>query len=250
MSQKTKHYIYGRHPVMEAIRMQPQSIRRIYLATGRQSTRLKHVLEAAQQHRIPTAEVTQRTLSDLVGEVHHQGFVAHIAQFEYASVDEILDAAQQRDQAPLIVALDQIQDPQNLGSIIRSSVALGAHGIILTKKNSCGVTSSAIRASAGATNHIPIAHETNMRQCLDLLKKSGLWIVGTHLEGEVTPDVIDFIQPTVLVIGSEGKGLRPLVAKTCDLLCKIPMEGQWSSLNAGAAAAVCLYEALRQRKQA
>lgn len=232
---------------MEALRRRPRDIHRLYVAQGDSSSRLSDLLQVAQGQSLQVVTVSKRKLVDLVGDVPHQGVVAQVAAFAYTDVDAMLALANARGEAPLLVALDQIQDPHNLGSLIRSAYALGAHGLIFPKDRSCEVTPTVVKTSAGATAHLNIGRVTNLRRCLDDLKNAGLWVYGAVAEGGQPPDTVDFVQPSVLVIGSEGKGLRPLVAKTCDQLVQIPMPSGLGSLNASVAGGICLYEALRQR---
>jgi 23S rRNA (guanosine2251-2'-O)-methyltransferase len=242
-------YIYGRHPVSELLRKNPREVLRLYLADAGRSTRLSDLVQIAQRHRIQVVSVNRRTLEDLVGgETPHQGIVAAVQPFEYADVEQMLEAARVADQAPLIVALDQIQDPHNLGAIVRSAYALGAHGVLTLKDRAAEVTPAVVKASAGATAHLPVAQVTNLRRALDELKEAGLWIVGAVAKAEQSIGEVDFLQPTVLVIGSEGSGLRRLTQEVCDIQAEIPMAGQLGSLNASVAASICLYEAMRQRR--
>ncbi len=239
-------YIYGRHPVSEALRARPRDVQRIMVAQAR-GDRLTDVVRTAERHGIPVATVTRGALEDLVGDVPHQGIVAAIVAFGYVEPDDLLGVARERDEAPLLVALDQVQDPHNLGSIVRSAFALGAHGVVIPKDNSCEVTPTVVKTSAGATAHLGLARVTNLRRALEQLKESGLWVVGAAA-GEGQPLAkTDLTGPTVLVVGSEGWGLRRLVAETCDVLVHIPMAGSLGSLNASVAAGIFLYEAARQR---
>ena len=239
-------YIYGRHPVSEALRARPREVQRLLVAAGR-GDRLGDVLRMAERHGIPVANVTRGALEELVGDVPHQGIVAAVVAFAYADEDDMVKRAMERDEVPLIVALDQVQDPHNLGSLVRSAFALGAHGLIVPKDNSCEVTPTVVKSSAGATAHLPIARVTNLRRALEGLKSTGLWVVGAAAGEGQEPWEVDFTAPTVLVIGSEGWGLRRLVGETCDVLVRIPMQGELGSLNASVAGGVLLYEACRQR---
>ncbi len=246
-------YIFGRHPVGELLRQSPQEIEKLYVASSESSTRLSEVMDQAKRADLNIVVVAKKVIMELVGDVNHQGLVAKVKPFTYVEIDAVLGRAAQRQEKPLVVVLDQIQDPQNLGAIIRSAHALGAHGLIIPKDRACEVTPAAVRASAGATAHLPVAMVTNLRQALDALRKEGLWIIGTHLDGETPLYKVDFREPTALVIGSEGRGLRRLTAESCDTLTSIPMVAAQGiavgSLNASVAAGLCLYEALRQRRQ-
>lgn len=241
-------YIYGRHPVTEQLLRRPREVERVYLAN--RDGRLADMARDAQHHGIPVVDVQPSTLRNLVGDVPHQGVVAQVKAFQYAEVEDLLELARKRDEAPLIVALDQIQDPHNLGSIIRSAHCFGAHGVVILKDRACEVTPAVVKAAAGGVAHMGIARVTNLRRCLDELKAAGLWIVGTTAEDGQPLDHLDLIQPTVLVVGGEGQGMRRLTTQTCDMLANIPIGDGVGSLNAGVAAAVCLYEASRQRYRA
>ncbi len=245
-------YIYGRHPVAEVLRSRPRDVRRIYLTGAGRTSRLSDIERMAKRNHIPVTVVAKHKLDDLVGAAPHQGVAAAVAPFEYCDIDDILDRARRLDEPPLILALDQIQDPHNLGSLIRSALALGAHGIVFPKDRATEVTPSVVKVSAGATAYLPIAKVTNLRRALNDLKAAGVWVVGSAASGSVASralDEIDLTQPTVIVVGSEGKGMRRMVQHSCDLLVHIPMSEHPGSLNAGVAGGVILYEAARQRRR-
>jgi 23S rRNA (guanosine2251-2'-O)-methyltransferase len=240
-------YIYGRHPVSEIMRSRPREVRQLFLVSGR-NERLDDIVRSAKRLSIPVMTVPERKLVGMVGDVLHQGIVAQVAAFAYRDSDELLLAAKERGEAPLLIMLDQIQDPHNLGALIRSAVALGAHGLIIPKDHSCEVNATVVKASAGATAYLGIARVTNLRRSLEELKSSGLWIVGADAGASCAVWDADFMRPSVIVIGSEGHGLRRLVADSCDVLVHIPMGGRLESLNASVAGGVLLYEASRQRR--
>lgn len=237
-------YIYGRHPVSEALRADRGDITKILIAEGT-GQRLADVLDAAVAAGIRIEETSKRAIDNLVGSVAHQGIVAAITAFEYSNLEGILAAA--APAAPLVLALDQVQDPHNLGSLTRSAFALGAHGIVFPKDRSCEVTPTVVKASAGATAHLPIAQVTNLGRALSQLKDAGLWVVGTAADADKSLPELDLTGPTVLVIGSEGAGMRKMIAQACDFRVRIPMVGALGSLNAAVAGSICLYEAARQR---
>ncbi len=243
-------YIYGRHPVTETLRTRARDIQRVYLTGAGRASRMADIERLAERNSIPVTFVAKHKLDDLVGGAPHQGVVAAVAPFEYCDIEEILERARRLDEPPLILALDQIQDPHNLGSLIRSALALGAHGIIFPKDRATEVTPSVVKVSAGATAHLPIARVTNLRRALNDLKAAGVWVVGSAAAGDRALDELDLTQPTVIVIGSEGKGMRRMVEQSCDLLVHIPMSKHLDSLNAGVAGGVILYEAARQRRRA
>lgn len=246
---KSRH-IYGRHPVTELLRGRPRDVQRIYLVTGGRASRLEDIESLASRNNVPVANVSKRKLEALVGNVPHQGVVAAVKPFGYVDLDALLDRARQLDQPPLLVALDQIQDPHNLGALLRSAYALGAHGVFIPKDRAVEVTPVVIKRSAGATAHLPIARVTNLRRAIEELKSAGLWVMGAAAEGDEVLDEVDLTGPTVLVIGSEGGGLRRGVAESCDRLVRVPMVGKLGSLNASVAGALFLYEAARQRRKA
>jgi 23S rRNA (guanosine2251-2'-O)-methyltransferase len=177
----------------------------------------------------------------------HQGVVAITGEYPYAQLDEILNVAGRAGVPPLVLVLDSVQDPQNLGALVRTAHVVGAHGIVIPKDRAVGVTPVVVKASAGATEHMKIAQVVNVARALEELKAAGLWVVGAVAAGGEPPWKIDYTGPCALVLGAEGKGIRPLVLRGCDLLVRIPMAGQVASLNVGAAGAMLLYEAARQR---
>lgn len=262
-------HIYGRHPVEELLRHRPDSVRCLMVARGGNAQRLDPVMRLASRAGVRVTDASRRALEDLVGPVAHQGLVAVVSAFAYVPLLDLLPSARMSMQtasrtngpsaqdgvakadlatAPLIVALDGVTDPHNLGALVRSAYALGAHGLFFAKDRACEVNATAVKASAGATAHLPIARVTNLTRALEQLKEQGLWIVGTTPDAPQPLQSLDLRGPTVLVIGSEGSGMRPLVAKTCDHLVHIPMAGDLGSLNASVAGAICLYEAARQRR--
>jgi 23S rRNA (guanosine2251-2'-O)-methyltransferase len=243
-------YIYGRHPVAELLRGRPRDVQRIFLAGGARPGRLGDIEGLAAHHEVPVVSVSKRRLDDLVGSVPHQGVVAAVQPFAYADLDALLARARELGEPPLVVALDQIQDPHNLGALLRSAYALGAHGVFIPKDRAVEVTPVVMKRAAGATAHLPVARVTNLRRSIGELKDAGLWVMGAAAEGDEVLDEVDLTGPTVLVIGSEGGGLRRSVAQACDRLVRIPMHGKLGSLNASVAGALFLYEANRQRRRA
>ncbi|MBI3179495.1 MAG: 23S rRNA (guanosine(2251)-2'-O)-methyltransferase RlmB, partial [Deltaproteobacteria bacterium] len=225
-----KSYVYGRHPVAELLRGRPREVQKLYLATAGHATDLADLSRLAQRHRIPVVVVPKHALDDLVGQVPHQGAAALVQAFAYAEIEDLLAAASARGEAPLLVALDQIQDPQNLGSLVRSTLALGGHGVFFPKDRSAEVTPAVVKASAGATSHLPIARVTNLRRALEELKQAGVWVMGAVADGGELLAHVDLKEPCAIVIGSEGQGLRRLTAETCDVLVRIPMSGKLGSL--------------------
>jgi 23S rRNA (guanosine2251-2'-O)-methyltransferase len=196
----------------------------------------------AKVHRAPRAR-----LDRLAGTDRHQGIVAVVADFRYSEVDDLLGAAKKAREAALLVVLDGVEDPHNLGAVIRSAQALGSHGVVIPRDRAVGVTATAAKASAGAIERCRVARVTNIARSLEELKESGVWTVALAADGDRVLDQIDLTGPIALVLGSEGEGIRPLVRKSCDFGARIPMKGGFESLNVSATAAVALYEAARQR---
>jgi 23S rRNA (guanosine2251-2'-O)-methyltransferase len=179
----------------------------------------------------------------------HQGIVAVVADYRYREVEDILAAARLAGKPPLLVLLDGVEDPHNLGAVVRSAHALGAHGVVIPRDRAASVTPSAAKASAGAVEHLPIVQVTNLVRAIEDLKEAGIWTVAAVPDGDQDLASVDLRGPIALVIGGEGQGVRPLVRKSCDHAARIPMEGRVGSLNASAAAAIAIYEAMRQRAE-
>ena len=185
-------------------------------------------------------------LDELSSDRKHQGVVAYVSAFEYATVDDILANAEKKNEPPFIIILDDIEDPHNLGAVIRTANAAGAHGVIIPKNNAAGLTTSAVKASAGAVSYTPVARVTNISRTMEELKEQGIWFIGADMNGEDYRK-LDLKGPIGLVIGNEGKGLSPLVKKNCDFLASLPMKGEIDSLNASVAAGILAYEIMRSR---
>lgn len=238
--------IEGRNAVIEALRA-GTPVDKIFLAKGETDATLGHIASTARSRGVVVVEADRRKL-DAMSRTHaHQGVIALAAVREYASVDEILQAAREAGEPPLVVVCDELSDPHNLGAVIRTAECAGAHGVIIPKRRSAGLTAIVAKTSAGAVSHIPVARVPNLTALLKELKDEGLWIYGADAGGETTLYEADLKGPAALVIGSEGSGMSRLVAETCDVLVRIPMRGKLNSLNASAAAAILLYEAVRQR---
>ena len=239
--------VYGLRPVEELLRSS-REVSVLYLAGGERNAALKSLAEAASRRKIAIEERSKTDLLALAEGGLHQGAIAIAGDYQYVEPEELLLGPIGRGEIPLLLVLDSVQDPQNLGALIRSAHVLGAHGVLIPKDRAAQVTPSVVKASAGATEHVPIALCTNLSRTLEGWKESGVWIVGALADGGEDPWAIDFAAATALVLGAEGTGLRPLVAKSCDRRVKIPMAGQVASLNVSAAGAVLLYEAARQRR--
>jgi len=238
--------IEGRNAVIEALRS-GAAIDKIYLAKGETDKTLGHIASKARAAGIVVVEADRRKLDNMSRTHSHQGVIAQAAVREYATVDDILNAAREKGEKPLIVVCDELTDPHNLGAVIRTADAAGAHGVIIPKRRSAGLTAVVGKTSAGAVAHVPVARVPNITAVLKELKEEGIWVFGTAAEGTTTLYKADLKGPAAIVIGSEGDGMSRLVAENCDFTVSIPMFGKINSLNASAAAAVLLYEAVRQR---
>ena len=240
--------IEGRNAVTEALRA-GTPIDKIYLARGETDAALGHIASTARSKGVVVVECDRRKLDGMSRTHAHQGVIALAAVREYASVEDILSAAREREEPPLIVVCDELSDPHNLGAVIRTAESAGAHGVIIPKRRSAGLTAVVAKTSAGAVSHVPVARVANLPALLKELKEAGVWVFGTAADGDRLLYDADLKGPAAIVIGSEGDGMGRLVAETCDFKVRIPMRGKLNSLNASAAAAILLYEAVRQRMQ-
>lgn len=242
----------GRNSVYEALRAGRRRVQRILVARGAQERgTLADLLAEAATQRVTVEQVDRGQLDRVAGDLHHQGVVAEATPYPYAEVADLLRLAQRRSEPPLLLALDAVQDPQNVGTLLRTAEVVGAHGVLLPGRRAAQITPAVSRASAGAVEHLLIAQVTNLVRALDELKEAGLWVVGV----EAHPDASDIAHvnlnmPLALVLGSEGSGMHRLVAEHCDLLVQLPMRGQISSLNVAVAGSILLYQAWLARRQA
>lgn len=238
--------IEGRNAVLEALRADV-TLDKIFIARGETDATLGHIASKARDKGVVVVEADRKKL-DYMSITHaHQGVIAQCAVREYASVDDILNAAREKGEAPLIVVCDELSDPHNLGAVIRTAECAGAHGIIIPKRRSAGLTAVVAKTSAGAVAHVPVARVPNIPSLLEELKKEGVWVFGTAADGDTPLHKADLKGAAAIVIGSEGDGMGRLVGERCDFRVSIPMRGKLNSLNASAAAAILLYEAVRQR---
>jgi len=236
--------VFGVNPVLEALRAHPEKFERIVLAHGARPHAIGEIESRARKAKIRIETAARERLDAASEGGVHQGVLAELAEFEYAELEDLLEPA---DAPPLLVLLDGIQDPHNLGALIRSAHAFGASGVVIPQDRAVGVTAVASKASAGATEHCRIARVVNLARAVEQLKSANIWTAAAVVDGDKLPWELDLAGPSALVIGAEGAGVRPLVAKTCDFRVRIPMAGALGSLNASAAGAVLLYEAMRQR---
>jgi 23S rRNA (guanosine2251-2'-O)-methyltransferase len=236
----------GRNPVVEALRS-GRTIEKILIAKGSQEGPIKWIKAMAKDKGIVVNEVERVRLDNMSETQSHQGVIAIVSPYKYVEVDDILAYAQEKGEQPFIVVLDEIYDPHNLGSILRTAEACGVHGVIISKRRAVGLTPTVAKASAGAIEYVKVAKVTNISQTLKYLKDKGIWVAGADMDGEKSYFEEDMTGPIALVIGSEGSGIGKLVKENCDFLVKLPMKGKISSLNASVAGAVMMYEILRQR---
>lgn len=238
--------IEGRNAVIEALRA-GTAIDKIYLAKGDTDSALGHIANTARANGVVVVNADRRKLDEMSRTHAHQGVIAVAAVREYASIEDIFQRAEEQGEAPLIVLCDELSDPHNLGAVIRTAECAGAHGVVIPKRRSAGLTAIVAKTSAGAVSHIPVARVPNLTALMKELQKRGVWIFGAEMNGTTSLYEADLKGPAAIVIGSEGSGMSRLVAETCDFTVSIPMKGKINSLNASAAAAILLYEAVRQR---
>ena len=248
MKNNTDDKLYGRNPVIEALE-NGRAVDKIYLQERLKHPAIGRIRNLAKERSIHYQFVSKRNLDQMCGGENHQGVVAAAAAHDYVSVEDILSLAETRGEAPFVVICEGLTDPHNLGSVIRTANAAGAHGVIIPKNRSVSLNSTVAKVSAGAVEYTYVAKVSNIAQTLEKLKKAGLWIVGTDLSGTQEHYDCDLKGPIGIVIGSEGSGMSRLVRDGCDFLVKIPMIGEIESLNASVAAGVLLYEAVRQRRE-
>lgn len=236
----------GRNAVQEALKS-GRTIDKVFVAAGDTDRGLQRLAAQAKEAGAVVVSVDRRKLDAMSATRSHQGIIALAAAHDYCTIDDILEEAASRGEPALIVLCDELSDPHNLGAVLRSAECAGAHGVVIPKRRSVGLTATVAKASAGAVEYMKVARVTNMSSAISELKEKGVWIYGTAAEGSIPMYQADLTGPTAIVIGSEGDGLSQLVRKNCDVMVHIPMKGKISSLNASAAASILLYEAVRQR---
>lgn len=237
--------IEGRHAVAEALRA-GRPVDKLYVLDGCKDGPVSSIVKAAKKGDALVQFVSRERLDQISETKKHQGVIARMAAYEYASVEEILAKAEKQGEPPFVFLLDGVEDPYNLGAVVRTADQVGAHGVIIPKNRAVGLTASAARASAGALNYIPVARVTNLARTIEQLKKQGIWFVCADMGGQPMYQV-DMKGPLGLVVGGEGEGVSRLVREACDYTASIPMKGHVDSLNASVAAGVLAYEAFRQR---
>ncbi|WP_208585801.1 23S rRNA (guanosine(2251)-2'-O)-methyltransferase RlmB [Gracilibacillus suaedae] len=238
-------WIIGKNTVMEALESE-RSIQKLYLTENLNTSLAKKLQGLAKAKNAPVQRVPKKKLDQMV-EGNHQGIAALVAAYDYASLDQLFEIAEKKDEPPFFLILDEIEDPHNLGSILRSADATGVHGVIIPKRRAVGLTATVAKTSVGAIEHIPVVRVTNMVQTIEELKSRNVWIVGTEAEATEDYRKLDGQLPVALVIGNEGKGISRLVKKNCDWTISLPMIGSVSSLNASVAASLLMYEVFRKR---
>jgi 23S rRNA (guanosine2251-2'-O)-methyltransferase len=238
--------VYGRNPVLALLRERARRADEVAVLAGAGGP-LAEVVALARRAGVKVSYRTRDQLDAIAGSSHHQGVVARVASAEYVDLTALLRIPEERGEPAFFMALDQVQDPRNLGALIRTADVFGVHGVIVPKHRQVGVTAAAARTAMGAVESVPVTRETNLVGALETLKKSGVWVYGAVIDGGVPAWGADLSGPLCMVLGGEGEGLRPLVARACDILLSIPMTGRVGSLNVSAAGAVLCYEVARQR---
>ncbi len=242
----SEYKVEGRNAVIELLKSD-RTINKIMVARGERQGSINEILKLAKQSRIIVTEVDRNKLDTLSETKHHQGVIAFVAPIEYKDVDYILNVAKERGEEPFILIADEIEDPHNLGALIRSAEVAGCHGVIIPKRRAVAVTEVVSKVSVGATEYMPIARVNNINDTIRELKDKGIWIVGTDGSADTIYYKQDLTGPIAIVVGSEGRGMNKLTMKNCDFLVKIPMMGKITSLNASVSGGIVLFEALKQR---
>lgn len=243
----SEEYIAGRNSVAEALKG-GRSINKILVAKGERHGAIREIIGQARAQGLVVQEVEPVKLDQIAVGVRHQGIVAMVAPVAYVEIGDVLQRAIDKEEAPFLVLLDELEDPHNIGAILRTADAAGVHGVLLPKRRTSPLTATVAKTSAGAIEHVPVARIGNIAQTLEQLKKQGLWVVGADMTGDKNYYEADLTGPIVVVVGSEGQGMGRLTKEACDFLVRIPMKGQISSLNASVACSLLLYEVLKQRE--
>ncbi|MCR4945238.1 MAG: 23S rRNA (guanosine(2251)-2'-O)-methyltransferase RlmB [Clostridium sp.] len=246
VSDEREDLIIGRNAVMEVVKGD-RTVEALYISKGHVEGSINAIIKIAKEKKLVIKEVDRKKLDIMSGGAVHQGVIARVTPYVYSSVEDILDFARKKGEDPFIVILDELEDPHNLGSIVRTAELCGVHGIIIPKRRNVGVTSTVYKLSVGAIEHMKIAKVTNINKTLDELKKEGVWIYGADIDGTEYSYEVDYSGPCALIIGNEGKGISKLTLKKCDKIIKIPMVGKINSLNASVAGGIMMYEVLKGR---
>ncbi len=243
---KEMDFLSGRNPVMEALRS-GRPISKIFISAGEHQGSIREIIAFAKEKNIPVQTTEAAKLEAMSLGIRTQGVVAMVSPVAYASIEDMVALAESRDEKPCLVLLDQLKDPQNLGAVLRTVDAAGAHGVLIPQRRSCQLSAAVAKASAGAIEYVKVAQIGNVAQTLDTLKKQGFWVIGADPERGVAFQEVDLTGPVVIVIGDEGEGMAHLTREKCDSLVRIPMRGKVQSLNASVASAIILFELIRQR---
>lgn len=246
ISEVDENVIVGRNAVLEALKS-GRAINKVLLAKGERQGSIKEAVALAKEKGLILQEVEEKKLDELSGGLRHQGIVAYASPVAYVEVEDILAAAAAKGEAPFLVLLDELEDPHNLGAILRTADAAGVHGVLIPKRRNCQLSATVAKTSAGAVEYVPVARIGNISQTLKDLKKQGLWVAGADMDGAQAYYEADLAGPLVLVVGGEGKGIGRLVKEQCDFIVNIPMQGSINSLNASVAASILMFESLKQR---
>jgi 23S rRNA (guanosine2251-2'-O)-methyltransferase len=241
-------FLYGKQPVLEALNSET-AIEKIFVIHGNHSAALEKIRLLARRKGIPVVETNAERLREFSSDARTQGIVALTSTKAYVAVSELLAVAEKKQEQPLLLILDEIEDPHNLGALIRTAECAGVHGLIVPKHHSASINETVAKTSAGASAHMPVARVTNIAQTIDELKSSGVWIAGSDTAGNKAYYQIDYTVPLAIVIGNEGKGIRRLVKEKCDFLVNIPMYGKIGSLNASVSGALLMFEAAKARHE-
>lgn len=238
--------VIGRNATLEVLKSD-RTIEALYIAKGQMEGSINAIIALAKEKRVVIKEVDRKKLDSMCDGAVHQGVIVRVTPYTYCELNDILDVAKEKNEDPFIVILDELEDPHNLGSIIRTAELCGVHGIVIPKRRNVGITSTVYKSSVGAIEHVKVAKVTNINVAIDELKEAGIWVYGADIAGEEYSYETDFSGPCAIIIGSEGRGISKLTLKKCDKLVKIPMVGKINSLNASVAGGIIMYEVLKGR---
>ena len=243
---ENSQFVIGKNPIIEILKSD-RSVNKIYIADGMQKSVVQNITSLAKERGVVISYVPRKKLDQMADSSNHQGVVAEIAAYDYYELDELLNVINKKSDLPFVLMLDGIEDPHNLGSILRTADVVGVDGVIIPKRRASGLTSTVAKTSAGAIEYVPVSRVTNLAQTIEILKEKGYWIVGTDAKAKEKYTDVDYKMPICLVIGSEGKGVSRIVKDKCDFFVNMPMKGHVNSLNASVASAIMMYEVYRQR---
>ena len=249
-SSANQDLLYGVNPLLEALRAGERIPAEIVVAEGARDERLRELIELARTRNVTVKRVPRTSIDRAVGNTHHQGVMARVAAARYADVDDLVTSIGTRvgsESEPLVVVLDGVEDPRNLGAILRTAECAGVDGVFVPERRAAGLTDAVAKAAAGALEHVPVARATNLSRLIEELKERNVWVIGTVADASMSYTEWDWTRPSAVVLGGEGAGLHRLVSEHCDVLVNIPVRGKIQSLNVSVAAGIVLYEALRQR---